>query len=75
MPKDSTIWGEGLLLLYAIFLIGWSLAHGMWWLIGWLLLYAAGYTVMIVLALKQSHHGGGKTAVSLEVTGPVNSGD
>jgi cellulose synthase/poly-beta-1,6-N-acetylglucosamine synthase-like glycosyltransferase len=75
LPKDSTIWMEGVLLIYALSLIIWSVTHSMWWLIGWLLLYALGYAVMIGLVLKQSRQNQAQTAVSLGITGTVKSGD
>lgn len=54
LTGDWMIWWELLLMLYAAFLIVWSLAHMMWWLVGWLALYAAGYGCMVCLSLVQS---------------------
>jgi hypothetical protein len=75
LPKDSTIWGEGVLLIYALFLMAWSISHGMWWLIGWLSLYAAGYAVMVGLALTQARQNAAQTAVAWGASEPVESGD
>jgi cellulose synthase/poly-beta-1,6-N-acetylglucosamine synthase-like glycosyltransferase len=75
LPNDSMIWVEGVLLLFALFLIVWSLVHGMWWLIGWLLLYAAGYGAMIGLVLAQAQPNRGETAANWGISDPLESGD
>ncbi len=74
LPKDLTIWWEAVLTIYAFFLIGWSVSHDMWWLIGWLALYAAGYGCMVYLSLVQSL----RLSLSkpgVRPVGPVESGD
>lgn len=78
LPRDATIWWEAGLMLYACFLIVWSLAHGMWWLVGWLALYAAGYGAMVYLALVQSRRAANQQpqqmGAALRPSGPVESG-
>ncbi len=75
LPKDSAIWGEGVLLIFALFLTVWSIYHGMLFLIGWLLLYAAGYAMMIGLALIQARHSAGQTVGVWTPPEAVESGD
>jgi hypothetical protein len=58
LPQDPTLWLELVLALYAFFLIGWTVSHGNGWLVGWLALYAAGYSYMAGLALVQSRLSG-----------------
>lgn len=54
LTRDMTTLWEAILMVYGFFLIGWSALHGMWWLIGWLALYAAGYGSLVYLSLNQS---------------------
>ncbi|MFZ0544733.1 MAG: glycosyltransferase, partial [Candidatus Promineifilaceae bacterium] len=75
LPKDSSIGWEIFLGGYAIFLIGWSLLHGMWWLIGWLGLYAAGYGTMVYLSLIQSHRMIVQGRRQVRQSAPIESGD
>ena len=79
LPRDPTIWLEAVLVFYAMCLTGWSFAHGMWWLVGWLLLYVAGYGSMIWLGLSQSRQAilqsRKQTAAALRPSGPVESGN
>lgn len=54
LPRDPTAWIELMLALYAIGLLGWSISHGIWWLVLWLLLYAGGYSFIAYLSFVQA---------------------
>jgi hypothetical protein len=54
LPRDPTAWIELMLALYAIGLLGWSIGHGIWWLVFWLLLYAGGYGFIAYLSFVQA---------------------
>jgi cellulose synthase/poly-beta-1,6-N-acetylglucosamine synthase-like glycosyltransferase len=82
LPKDLTLWWEALLMLYAIFLIGWSLSHMMMWLVGWLALYVLGYGILVYLALIQSRWASrssgdrfGQAQTAYRPSNPIESGD
>lgn len=54
LPHDPAAWIELLLALYALGLLGWVISQGIWWLIFWMLLYAAGYSYVAGLAFVQT---------------------
>jgi len=54
LPRNPAAWLEAGLALYALGLLGWVIVTGIWWLIPWLLLYAAGYIYVSGLAFVQA---------------------
>ena len=54
LPRDPTAWLESGLALYALGLLAYSLAAGIWWMVFWLLLYAGGYSYIAYLAFAQA---------------------
>ena len=54
LPRDPTAWIELFLALYAIWLLVYSLRVGIWWMVFWLILYAAGYSYIAYLAFMQA---------------------
>jgi len=54
LSRDPAAWLELLLALYALGLLGWVISQGIWWLIFWMLLYAAGYSYVAGLAFVQT---------------------
>ena len=54
LPTDPTAWIELVLAAYAVALLIYSLSTGLWWLILWLLMYAAGFSYMAYLSFAQA---------------------
>ncbi len=53
LPRNPIAWLELLLALYALFLLGWIVTMGIWWLVPWMGLYAGGYSYISGLAFLQ----------------------
>ncbi len=58
LPRNSTVWLELILALYAVGLLGWSISLGIWWLVFWLMLYAGGYSYIAYLSFMQARQTG-----------------
>ena len=56
LPRDWTTWLELGAAFYAWGLLIYSWYQGLWWLVGWLLLYATGFLYISSLAFLQSWH-------------------
>ena len=54
LPRNPAAWLELLLALYAFTLLVWTISQGIWWLIPWLIMYAAGYAYVSGLAFVQA---------------------
>jgi hypothetical protein len=54
LPTDPTAWIELILAVYAVALLIYAMSTGLWWLILWLLMYAAGFSYMAYLSFAQA---------------------
>lgn len=54
LPRNPTAWIEAVLALYALVLLGWVISQGVWWLVFWMALYAAGYGYVAGLSFVQT---------------------
>ncbi len=54
LPTDPTAWIELVLAVYAVALLIYGVSIGLWWLLLWLLMYAAGFSYMAYLSFAQA---------------------
>ena len=54
LPRNPIVWIELFLALYATGLLVYCIVAGIWWMVGWVFLYAGGYGYISGLAFLQS---------------------
>ncbi|MEM7536604.1 MAG: glycosyltransferase [Chloroflexota bacterium] len=54
LPRNPIVWIELALSCYATWLLVYCIAAGIWWMVGWVFLYAIGYGYISGLAFLQS---------------------
>ena len=54
LPRNPIVWLEFGLFLYALGLLIYCVTAGIWWMVLWVLLYASGYGVMVLLTVDQA---------------------